>query len=114
MNNLLIIKIERVWVFAYNTMTFVSTEITFKLSGRKSVSFQAWFSANGEGDFVRIKGNLNTKKYLEILGDELLPSIHEKFPGRQVKLIQDMSLIHQSRLTKRLFEDPQGVIELLS
>ena len=57
-------------------------------SGRKSVPVWAWFSASGPGDFVRIHGNLNAKKYLEILGDMLLPSIHIRFPGIRVNLIQ--------------------------
>lgn len=73
----------------------------------------AWFSANGAGDFVRIEGKLNTEKYLQILGDILLPAIHEKFPGRRIKFIQDKSPIHEANLIKQWFEDNREVIELL-
>jgi hypothetical protein len=53
-------------------------------SGRKSVPVFAWFSAIGAGDFVRIQGKFTGEKYLEILGDTVIPSVHIRFPGIRV------------------------------
>ena len=72
-------------------------------SGRKTVAVWAWFPASGPGDFVRIYGKLNTEKYLEILGDTLLPSIHIRFPRIRVKFIQDKSPIHGENIIKSWF-----------
>jgi hypothetical protein len=72
-------------------------------SGRKTVAVWAWFSASGPGDFVRINGKLNAEKYLEILGDTLLPSIHIRFPRIRVKFIQDKSPIHGENIIKSWF-----------
>ena len=81
-------------------------------SGRKTVAVWAWFSASGPGDFVRINGKLNAEKYLEILGDTLLPSIHIRFPGIRVKFIQDKSPIHGANIIKSWFANNPD-IELL-
>ena len=81
-------------------------------SGRKTVAVWAWFSASDPGDFVRICGKLNAEKYLEILGDTLLPSIHIRFPGIRVKFLQDKSPIHGANIIKSWFANNPD-IELL-
>jgi DDE superfamily endonuclease len=81
-------------------------------SGRKTVPVWAWFSASGAGYFVRIEGKLNADKYINILGDILLPSIHLRFPGICVKFIQDKSPIHGANVIKHWFAE-QLEIELL-
>lgn len=74
-------------------------------SGRKSVPVWAWFSASGAGDFVRIQGKFTSEKYLEILGDTLLPSVHIRFPGMRVPFVQDKSPIHGANIIKFWFEN---------
>ncbi|KAK4013531.1 hypothetical protein OUZ56_026085 [Daphnia magna] len=49
----------------------------------------------------------------DILGDILPHSIHARYRGRRIKLIQDWSPIHQSRIIKQWFNDHQDEIELL-
>jgi hypothetical protein len=81
-------------------------------SGKKSVPVWAWFSASGPGDFVRIHGKLTTEKHLEILGDTLQPSLHVRFSGICVNLIQDKSPIHGANIIKNCFANNPD-IELL-
>lgn len=75
-------------------------------SGRKSVPVWAWFSARGAGNFVRIHGKFNSEKYLEILGDTLLPSVHLRFPeGMCIPFVHDKSPIHGANIIKHWFKD---------
>lgn len=102
-------------MFAYreNGTRFEENHVQIKdRSGRKTVAVWAWMTASGAGDFVRINGKLDSEKYLAILGDVLLPSIHQRF-GRKMKFIQDKSPIHESTKIKDWLADHAGEIELL-
>lgn len=74
-------------------------------SGRKTVPVWAWFSASGAGDFVRIDGKFTSEKYLQILGDTLLPSVQIRFPGMRVPFVHDKSPIHGANIIKYWFEN---------
>jgi hypothetical protein len=81
-------------------------------SDRKTVPVWAWFSADESGNFFRINGRLNSVKYIEILENFLLPAIRERFPGRRMKFVQDLSPIHTARAVKAWF-NAHPEIELL-
>ena len=70
----------RVFVYRRDGTRFDKNHVQIKdRSGRKSVPVFAWFSASGAGDFVRIHGTFTAEKYLEILGDTVLPSVHIRY-----------------------------------
>jgi len=103
----------RVFVYRTNGTRFDPNHVQITdRSGRKTVPVWAWFSASGPGDFVRIHGKLTAEKYLAILGDTLLPSLHIRFPGIRVNFIQDKSPIHGANVVKNWFANTPN-IELL-
>ena len=95
----------RVFVYRRDGTRFDKYHVQIKdRSGRKSVPVFAWFSASGAGDFVRIHGTFTAEKYLEILGDTVLPSVHIRFPGIRVPFVHDKSPIHGANIIKYWFE----------
>jgi hypothetical protein len=103
----------RVFCYQENGTHFHNEHIQVKDgSGRKTVPVWAWFSADGPGNFVRINGRLNSVKYIEMLENFLLPAIRERFPGRRMKFVQDLSPIHTARAVKAWF-NAHPEIELL-
>ena len=81
----------------------------FDKSGRKSVPVWGAFCAHGPSSLIRIEGSLNADKYIEILDNELLPTIDRFYGGGPVKFIQDLSPIHTSRAVKAWFQEHPGI-----
>lgn len=80
-------------------------------SGRVSVSFWGWMWAYGPGELVKIDGRLTGIDYIQILEEVLLPSVRVMaFPHPQtIKLVQDNSPIHTSRVVQEWFAQHQEI-----
>ena len=103
----------RIFCYRENGTRFHKDHVQVKDgSGRKTVPVWAFFSADGPGTFVRINGRLNSVKYIYILENYLLPAIRQRFQGRRMKFVQDLSPIHTSRAVRAWF-NAHPEIELL-
>lgn len=73
-----------------------------KTSGRKTVSFWGWMWAQGPGELVKIEGRFDSRQYIEILEEVLLPSVRAMAipPHMPITLVQDNSSIHKSKMVR--------------
>jgi hypothetical protein len=104
---------KRIFGYRENGTRFHKDHVQVKDgSRRKTVPIWAGFSADGQGNFVRINGILISVKFIEILENYLLPAIRRHFQGRRMEFVQDLSPIHTSRAVRAWF-NTHPEIELL-
>jgi len=76
-------------------------------SGRISLGFWGSMSARGLLDLIEISPRMDAEEYVEILEEVLKPGIRRIFPEEQfpiVKIVQDNSAVHTSRLVQAWFD----------
>lgn len=82
-------------------------------SGRINVGFWGWMSAAGPGELVEIGGRLNSRKYVDILNDTLVPTVNVFYPNQPFPFVQDNSSVHTARYTKAWFQANRHNVTLL-
>jgi hypothetical protein len=71
--------------------------------GGKSIMVWAAIGSKGKTKIAFIEGKLNSKRYIEVLSEYLLPAIREIF-GRNCKFQQDNPPVHTSKMSKKWFK----------
>ena len=66
--------------------------------------FWGCFSAQGTGSLVKIDGIMNSNKYIEILQENIQPSVKKLGLGRRFRFQQDNDPKHCAKITKKWFE----------
>ncbi|KAJ6646540.1 Transposable element Tcb2 transposase [Pseudolycoriella hygida] len=73
-------------------------------SGRICAGVWGWISKHGPGELSMISGRLNSVGYVELLQENLLPTINISYGGLQnIVFMQDNCSIHTSRYTQGWF-----------
>lgn len=73
---------------------------------RVTASFWGWISANGVSTLVEVGRTMNAERYIDILENNMLPSVRERYSPDQVPIIryvQDNSAVHTARIVKEWF-----------
>jgi hypothetical protein len=96
-----------------NTRYNENNVIPNRRSGRISCGVWGWMSSAGPGELCQVTGRLNSRDYIEILNDVLLPSLRVYYPSiNPVYVVQDNCSFHNSRIVRHWI-DQQEKIELL-
>ena len=62
------------------------------------------FSREGTGSIVRVEGTMDSKKYIQILEENLLQSVKKLGLGRRFHFQQDNDPKHCAKITKEWFQ----------
>lgn len=73
------------------------------LRGNSKFSAMFWgcISHNGIGTFTQVEGNINSRKYIDILDENLWPVLARHFPNNDYLFQEDNAPVHTSNETKR-------------
>lgn len=74
-------------------------------SGRFSVNVWAWMSMEGLGVCWNIDGRLNSRKYLEILDNVMLPSVRQRFPDDNFIFQHDNCSVHTANCVRSYLDE---------
>ena len=65
------------------------------------------------GELVPIDGKFNGEKYLEILREEMLPSVRAIYPKPEIiYVVEDNSPVHRAKIAKKWFEEQNHHINI--
>lgn len=71
-----------------------------RVSGQVSCGIWGWMSAGGVGELCEISSHMNSREYLEILNEVMIPSVNIVYPDEfPITFMQDNSAVHKSRET---------------
>ncbi|KAJ6648501.1 Transposable element Tcb2 transposase, partial [Pseudolycoriella hygida] len=78
----------------------------YKRSARICAGIWVWMSIDGPGELSMISGRMNSVGYVELLQENLLPTINICYGGlKNIIFMQDNCSIHRSRYTNQWFAD---------
>jgi hypothetical protein len=90
---------------------------TTRASGRHSLGYWGWMHRAGPGEVVQVTPpRFNSRRYIEILEEVLLPSVRTIYPEEemeQIVLVQDNCSIHTARIVQDWFEDHPELVVLI-
>ena len=76
-----------------------------KYAERVQANLWACIASDGTSDIIEIPDPFNPETYLELLQNQIVPFLREKYPPpREIIFYQDMSSIHTSRLVRDYLE----------
>ncbi|KAJ6650176.1 Transposable element Tcb1 transposase [Pseudolycoriella hygida] len=80
-------------------------------SGRICAGVWGWIGLHGPGELSMISGRLNSVGYVELLQENLTPTINICYGGlKNIVFMQDNCSIHTSRVTQRWFAAHPGLV----
>lgn len=89
-----------------NTRFFPEHVVSKRRSGRISVAFWGWMTADTIGELVEVSNKMNSDEYIEVLEGNMLPTVRTIYPAEEMPLInfvQDNSSVHTSATTREWF-----------
>lgn len=63
----------------------------------------------GPGELIEFGGRMNKQKYLEILKDDMIPSVRTVYPEGHIYLVQDNCSVHRSRLVTEWLDTQKDI-----
>lgn len=81
-------------------------------SGRITVNMWGWMSASGPGELEYISTRANSKTYVEVLNDIMLPTVRNVFPANdvsEISFVQDNCPIHRARIVQDWFNQHRDI-----
>ncbi|KAK9701990.1 DDE superfamily endonuclease [Popillia japonica] len=80
--------------------------VRIRKSSRISLAYWGWMSSAGPGELTRIEPRMDSREYIRILEDVLLPSVRQIYPAPQpITFVPDNSAVHTARVVRDWFED---------
>ncbi|KAI5645552.1 transposase domain-containing protein [Phthorimaea operculella] len=80
-----------------------------RTSGRISLGYWGWMSSMGPGELIEVGAHFNSREYIEILRDVMLPSVRIAYPTQEIYFVQDNCSIHRAHIVRQWLEEQEGI-----
>ncbi|CAH1968600.1 unnamed protein product [Acanthoscelides obtectus] len=94
-----------------NTRYDPANIIPNRTTGRTTMGYWGWMTADGPGDLVSITDRMNSQQYVDILNNSFIPSYRILYPQSRITFVQDNSAVHTSHKVRNyLAQEDYNVI----
>lgn len=69
----------------------------------EKIMFWGSFSHSGVGPLIPVQGMMNSKQYVTIVRQNVIPELRKRFPGKSGIFQQDLAPCHTAKLVKSFF-----------
>ncbi|KAI5634222.1 seven in absentia protein family domain-containing protein [Phthorimaea operculella] len=71
--------------------------------------YWGWMSSMGPGELIEVGAHFNSREYIEILRDVMLPSVRIAYPTQEIYFVQDNCSIHRAHIVRQWLEEQEGI-----